>query len=333
MKNSQKRNGFTLIELLVVIAIIAILIALLLPAVQQAREAARRSTCKNNLKQIGIAMHNYHETFGCLPAGNYEARTNTVIGSSKLVPAWAWGTMILPQMDRANLYNQLTPGTQKPSDVLGDTSKRNLLASIIPAFICPSDPSGPINDKRPQNVTSGQFYYSKSNYVASSFCFDVFISNPNDALASLRNQSAFYGESSRRFRDYNGDGMSNSILIGERETPRGSAAIIFVTRTCSEFSDTEADSMAHPFTAMNSGASGMATGYESIGYPQRMFSSTHAGGAHFLFADGAVRFLSENINSAHMTITNDAQVKNVAGWGGILQYLHAVSDGQVLDWQ
>src|SRR6187401_2658539 len=90
------RRGFTLIELLVVIAIIAILIALLLPAVQQAREAARRSQCKNNLKQIGIALHNYHDTFNALPPG--WVQTNR----------WGWGTMVLPGLDQAPLYNSLS---------------------------------------------------------------------------------------------------------------------------------------------------------------------------------------------------------------------------------
>src|SRR5437016_3440588 len=97
----QKRNaGFTLIELLVVIAIIAVLIALLLPAVQQAREAARRAQCKSSLKQIGLAMHNYHASLNCLPPGHLDAPF--IWGT-----CWGWGTMILPYLDQAPLYNSL----------------------------------------------------------------------------------------------------------------------------------------------------------------------------------------------------------------------------------
>jgi len=324
MKNSQKRNGFTLIELLVVIAIIAILIALLLPAVQQAREAARRSTCKNNLKQIGIAMHNYHETFGCLPAGNYEARLGPPVGSRSQYPAWAWSTMILPQMDQANLFNQLSPGRQKPDILLLDATKRNLLASIVPTLICPSDPSGPRNEKR--SITTIPFEFAKSNYVASSFAFDTPIDGTTHPVYPTARFSPFYGDSSRRFRDFT-DGMSNVVLIGERESIKGWAGNAFVSRDCSGMGNNAADVMASPFVGINSGSAGIATGSVSIGYPTLMFSSTHAGGAHFLFADGAVRFLSENINSAHMSITNAAQTINTAGWG-TFQKLNAVNDGQ-----
>src|SRR4249920_1165294 len=95
---AEKRNirGFTLIELLVVIAIIAVLVALLLPAVQQAREAARRASCKSNLKQIGLALHNYHETANTMPPG--------WIGGNR----WGWAVMILPQIDQAPLYSTLS---------------------------------------------------------------------------------------------------------------------------------------------------------------------------------------------------------------------------------
>src|SRR5215471_15422897 len=99
-------TGFTLIELLVVIAIIAVLIALLLPAVQQAREAARRTQCKNNLKQIGLALHNYHDTFNTLMPLAFG--DGGVAGAVR--PTWAWSVMMLPYIDQGPLYNSLNPG-------------------------------------------------------------------------------------------------------------------------------------------------------------------------------------------------------------------------------
>jgi prepilin-type N-terminal cleavage/methylation domain-containing protein len=112
------RRGFTLIELLVVIAIIAILIALLLPAVQQAREAARRTECKNNLKNIGLALHNYHDTNKSFPPGNiaiWNSGDSTVYGWG-----WTWHSKILPHMDQDNLYDQISATMRSDSGVIGD---------------------------------------------------------------------------------------------------------------------------------------------------------------------------------------------------------------------
>ena len=105
-KNDQslRLRGFTLIELLVVIAIIAVLVALLLPAVQQAREAARRTQCRNNLKQLGLALHNYHDTNQMFPMG----LSDTVWGNTETIgDGWAWGVAILPYLDRATLFNMM----------------------------------------------------------------------------------------------------------------------------------------------------------------------------------------------------------------------------------
>ena len=119
----KRRSAFTLIELLVVIAIIAVLVALLLPAVQQAREAARRSTCKNNLKQIGLAVHNYHDTFGFFPL-NWDPSDNP---SGPEAAGVSWISMMLPYMDQAPLYNQLTGAAvfETPFDTIGGPTGGN----------------------------------------------------------------------------------------------------------------------------------------------------------------------------------------------------------------
>ncbi|MFH1301878.1 MAG: DUF1559 domain-containing protein, partial [Planctomycetota bacterium] len=144
-KYFRAKRGFTLIELLVVIAIIAILIALLLPAVQQAREAARRSTCKNNLKQIGLALHNYHDTHKVFPPGAIVTMIDTGSGTSTQWTPWleagnttgagrhgtSWMLMILPFVDQANIYNKWNFRT----NVLGNRAQAEV---DIPGFYCPS---------------------------------------------------------------------------------------------------------------------------------------------------------------------------------------------------
>ncbi|MBC8291190.1 MAG: DUF1559 domain-containing protein, partial [Planctomycetes bacterium] len=172
------KKGFTLIELLVVIAIIAILIALLLPAVQQAREAARRSQCKNNLKQIGLALHNYHETGGTLPPG---VINTTWPSSGTPLPAasnqLAWSTMILPFLDQAPLYKKFL--TTQP---LASTPNNNALAQeILTAYRCPSDTG---EEQAAQDVTNLGVDWGTSNYPGNFGNGD-----PNQAIDPLTNQS------------------------------------------------------------------------------------------------------------------------------------------------
>jgi len=136
-----RRSGFTLIELLVVIAIIAVLVALLLPAVQQAREAARRSQCKNNLKQIGLALHNYHDVAGCFPQAaiwTYNAFNNIPGGTAPAPRNYSWIAMILPYIDQAPLYNQMN--FQLPLMGQIASTGQPILSIDFPVLHCPSDP-------------------------------------------------------------------------------------------------------------------------------------------------------------------------------------------------
>lgn len=258
---STKKRGFTLIELLVVIAIIAILIALLLPAVQQAREAARRSTCKNNLKQIGLALHNYHDTHRVFPPGVINVSSKNYIG---------WGTFILPFMDQAPLYNFIkTNGGFDVawSSVTALTTANQGAKTIIPAYICPSDPMGGLNVEMSS--------YGKSNYVSCPG--NLF--NGTGAYSGV-----FYANSKVRMRDIT-DGTSNTILGGEKTTKGAQIGSIWIGPTTGSYSETSAvaryiDAGIYLINSTSSTA----------------FGSVHVGGAHFVYGDGRVRFLSENID-------------------------------------
>lgn len=193
MKIRTRRSGFTLIELLVVIAIIAVLVALLLPAVQQAREAARRSACKNNLKQIGLAMHNYHDTHGTLPGNEMGCIYRG--GNRNCWEGWSGLAMILPFVDQAPLYNTLNFNTYW--NVAGPN--QNATRTALPAFLCPSDPG---SSGKP-HPSSGPASYVLSAGPMSSWY-----------VSRIKPPGPFMRESSTRFRDVK-DGTSNTILGSE----------------------------------------------------------------------------------------------------------------------
>src|SRR5579872_3097234 len=132
---SRKKSGFTLIELLVVIAIIAVLIALLLPAVQQAREAARRTQCRNNLKQIGLAFHNYHDAANAWPSGTQVTYIYGSANASTVVGMRGWGTTLLPMLDQTNVYNLYNFNIPYYAP-----ANQTATQTYIAAFKCPSSP-------------------------------------------------------------------------------------------------------------------------------------------------------------------------------------------------
>lgn len=307
MKRASYRNiifrkfGFTLIELLVVIAIIAILIALLLPAVQQAREAARRSSCKNNLKQIGLALHNYHEIHRVFPPAFID--NNPAFNTSHLAPdnlnALGWGTLILPSMDQAPLYNQI--GTQTGGfaynwmdgnhDGTGSTTDAIAAArTVLPAFICPSDPMDGLNTDKNS--------FGKSNYLCSA------------ARSANTRDGVMFANSKTKMRDLT-DGSSNTIFVSERTTKNdGGASTNCGGSPCSWSGGLwigprlSSSTVAwHPgvesLDVTNSGG-GSATyligGSSATWGASWIASSSHEGGIHILLGDGRVRFLSENID-------------------------------------
>lgn len=296
------KKGFTLIELLVVIAIIAILIALLLPAVQQAREAARRSQCKNNLKQIGLALHNYHETHRNFPpAFIYETDTANCSGSPCNDPSWGWSVMILPFVDQAPAYNSLDPGPTKLSQAIGDAAKLITLQQPLSVFRCPSDTGKNLSSL----AISGELT-SRSNYPGVNGRRTEVRLSDGDGIFGARNESV-------KVRDIT-DGTSNTIAVGER-----ASKIIGNTN----------DSQTHwaGVRESNQNGSGWRGAFEVAGvtsFPinslesvhwryRGWFSSMHVGGAHFLLSDGAVRFISENIDAGTYMDLSDIDDGQVIG--------------------
>lgn len=289
-KRFKYKRGFTLIELLVVIAIIAILIALLLPAVQQAREAARRSTCKNNLKQVGIALHNYHDTHRVLPPGvlmfdDGSGDPDPDLGN------WGWNTFILPFIDQGPLYNQLQPnGANFPA-----TASGSLIQTVIPTLICPSDASSSLNTYVGFTNNEDGVGLGKSNYPGICGSKSVDDDEWYDRSDDADERGIFNYNSSTRLRDIT-DGTSNTMASGERmwdgiaikdDDPGGSI------RKGSVWAGRPYDGEKYAVLLRTNDSAAFVPN----GTNPASASSRHVGGAHFLFCDGAVRFLSENINN------------------------------------
>ncbi|MBX3436141.1 MAG: DUF1559 domain-containing protein [Planctomycetaceae bacterium] len=342
-RHARRRLGFTLIELLVVIAIIAILIALLLPAVQQAREAARRTQCKNNLKQIGLALHNYHDTYLMFPM-SIELDTDPIIASDGAIiqefdkTQWSWCTRILPYVEQANLYEALHINTLEMFQLALDTAnpqRLELLRTPLAVYMCPSDPTGPINQNRPYTGFSpgNEYEFAKTNYVS---CTDG--NGPTSATnPEFKDYPGIISGNSRNSVKDITDGTTNTIMVGERgsfhikvrssdDDNKGPWAGVWVAGELNAVEGEISDQRA--FTAvttarMHDGFHGGTDAGDQTWSALRSFSSPHTGGAHFCMGDGSVRFISENIGYQAVTPAPQppAQVYNLLGGMG---------DGQVL---
>jgi prepilin-type processing-associated H-X9-DG protein len=274
--------------LLVVIAIIGILVALLLPAVQAARESARRSQCQNNLKQMGIALHNYHDTYKNLPLGNSETQIGS--GANQAIPSWAWSVKILPQMEQGPLYDALNPGIMKFEQVA--KTNFNLLLTNLSIYRCPSDPGPSTNENRKFQALASPLTnvaISKSNYAAN---------NGNDGNTGIVNTPTCAAATGCTTPAINfseiTDGLSNTFAIGERASPTGRFAGLWAGRSneSTEMANVAWQAIhAHTLFKMNSGVSDTGTPA-----PQEVFGSMHPGGAQFCLVDGSVRFVSETID-------------------------------------
>src|SRR5438270_4144961 len=153
----SRRRAFTLIELLVVIAILAVLIGLLLPAVQKVREAANLATCKNNLKQIGLAMHNYYDTWSSYPVGYYDPTPWPQLDDG---PGWGWGAYLLPFLEQANVYKQINFKLD-----VGDPANAGVRTVFLKSFICPSDARQPTDTFTITDGGSNSWTLAQGSYV------------------------------------------------------------------------------------------------------------------------------------------------------------------------
>ncbi|MCL4206292.1 MAG: DUF1559 domain-containing protein [Pirellulaceae bacterium] len=280
-------GGFTLVELLVVIAIIGILVALLLPAIQAAREAARRSSCTNNLKQIGVALHNYHDTHNRLPAGFIY---RTPAGAAD----WGWAVSILPFMESSALYEDLNPGESRLTDYYyagAPAATQALLQTRIKSYRCPSDVTRPLNNLVSFGGTN-HYNLATANYVA---CPGTTVPDATaGGAAALRDPGGlFFGNSWLSFKDIL-DGTSSTIAVGERGSLNYAAVWAGVGTN---------NSYGNNGTARTLGRSSFLINFayhspENVG---KGFSSHHPGGANFVMADAAVRFLSAHTSSTIMS--------------------------------
>jgi prepilin-type N-terminal cleavage/methylation domain-containing protein len=298
LRNQQARRAFTLIELLVVIAIIAVLVALLLPAVQQAREAARRAQCKNNLKQLGLAISNYESdarVFPCNFGGNnrYDSASTGV----------SWMTQVLPYVDQGGLAETLVPGAPLTTDENAVAASR-----AIRAYLCPTDP-GNASGTLPGRANVGGFTATRGTVISGSFGVTNYkmVAGNNWAWGTFQYTCTTCGKSTNnngldqgngincrnggnnaafmtRHRDIT-DGTSNTFAIGESLPER-----------CNHnwwywFNGTTAT------TAVPLNYYALNTSITPGDWPHNYsFASMHTGGGHFTMTDGSVRFVSENID-------------------------------------
>ena len=284
-RNDGRSRAFTLIELLVVIGIIAILIALLLPAVQAAREAARRTQCVNNLRQIGLALHNYEQTHKAFPPGYV---STFVPSGDDTGPGWGWASMLLPQMEQRPLFDAVnfSMPIEGPSNL---TSR----LPLIGVYLCPSDSvssSWWAMVRNPSGIPSQKIcQVAPSNYVG------VFgTSDPG-----IDGDGIFFRNGNIGLRDIT-DGTSQTIAVGERGHSLGEATWVGSVTGAVLF-PVDNDGVGYPRAEPGSGmVLGHAGGRYGPGDPNgevNQFHSRHPGGVNFLFADGHVGFLKTSMTN------------------------------------
>jgi prepilin-type N-terminal cleavage/methylation domain-containing protein/prepilin-type processing-associated H-X9-DG protein len=317
MIRRPSRRGFTLIELLVVIAIIAVLIGLLLPAVQKVRESANRMQCTNNLKQIGLALHSYHDSMNSFPPGYIDGNTDpNSTPDNDVGPGWGWASFLLPYMEQANLYRQINFNVAVGVGVNTAVSQQSLKL-----FLCPSDGSQPTFPVYDSGFSRPLVTVAFGNYVGCNGweeCFAGAGGNPQagggtDGLAGGFGRAGvglFYRNSRIRFADVT-DGVSNTIFVGERSSNHAPSTWTGAVAggRCPAWMAIQPPvpylpPPGPPYDNADFGealvlAHGNGTHLPNADFPifdPDTFYSFHPNGANFLFGDGSVHFLSSTIN-------------------------------------
>jgi len=299
---ARSRHAFTLVELLVVIAIIGVLIGLLLPAVQSAREAARRSSCTNNLRQIGLAIHNYaHGMKERFPAGWMSTPTNAEAGLG-----WGWASQILQHMEETAVADEVA-GHMKAGRMIVDGAAGSTRTVVVRSFLCPSDPanSNPIFE-----MHGAEQEFARSNYPGMFGAEHVEETIEDHPEELFEGNGIFFANSRVGFREVT-DGMSKTIMVAERDAR--------------EVAGHDDPTEKEPFDSV---WIGMAEGGEEaivrvVGGGEEMFNSgdahsedfrsRHPGGINVVFADGHVEFLQDSLDPTifqRLSQRNDGQVIN-----------------------
>ncbi len=301
------RRAFTLVELLVVIAIIGILIALLLPAIQAAREAGRRSSCSNNLKQLGLAIQLHHDALEYLPPGTEGAQA---AGTA----AYGWSVYLLPFMDQEALHRDLQVDSISLTTFLDDTALRPIAEAVLPAFRCPSDDAPERNGDR-AFTSYGALEAGTSNYIGVTGVRWTTATqwNNNKANDPL---GTFWPGSKLRYADFR-DGTSNTFIVGERNGLDRAGVFLGVHNKNGSGNQGLQMTLGVVTVKVNAPANAGREG----------FSSNHPKGAQFVFADGHVSFIKNDID---FDTTNADKTDGTQRSMGLYQRLGRRNDGQTV---